>query len=713
METLMWAYLLLVLYPVEVSTFNYGKERDNQHNWTVCGDNLCKCNEINQAFCLNQGHKLNYIPRFERNITYLNFTGNYLPHIDNHTFTNITNFKLNYLHLQTNSIRNCTRNAFNGLTFLRTLSIRNSTISKTGLMQCLSGVTKDLQTLDLSYIHYYSPLNLDLDESMNNSKIKTLYIRNIDMTKYNHSKLSTLKHLQSITILKSYIKTVTFDYSSSLRTLNFSYNKLSEFPKFCVHENAYFTNLEELRLDHNNIPSVHPEQLACMKSLATFSINNNLIFYIENNTFSNLPNLNVVSIVYNSKGMCLDEFAFNSSSLKKLYIYDDDLYFDKDHKCNSLDAFKYCSQLEILRVSSNHFEFTTNPMFDELFSNLVNVKSLSLTRCRLTFLPSFIPKYLYKLEKLWLHNNNIKDIPEGYFNNFNHLQNIQLNSNKITTVKQITFSLQCLQQLKYIDLSGNPFSCSCELLWFINCLKTSSISNVFFHFPTEYICDSPPPFKGKQLVQVRLSERTCAITKQVRVIIISTSAGILLLLLTISAVYRYRWNLRYILYMARFQHIRHQRLLNGGGDYKYDVYLSSSDTDFDDVIYDVLVPRLEENMGLRLYIPQRDGQGNKIDQIISNMDASRKVILFLSDKYVEDGYCEFEASVAYNKYINEKRDLMIVVVLRELGALNVTKTIHKILSVDKYIKWGWDDESVELFWLKITAAINNMDDLIP
>ncbi|KAK6192077.1 hypothetical protein SNE40_003621 [Patella caerulea] len=115
--------------------------------------------------------------------------------------------------------------------------------------------------------------------------------------------------------------------------------------------------------------------------------------------------------------------------------------------------------------------------------------------------------------------------------------------------------------------------------------------------------------------------------------------------------------------------------------------------------YDELVPRLGGNMGLRPHIPQRDGQGNKIDQIISNMDASRKVMLFISDKYVEDGYCEFEASFAYNKYINEKRDLMIVVVLKELGALNVTKTIHKILAVDHYIKWGWDEESLELFWV--------------
>ncbi|KAK6191860.1 hypothetical protein SNE40_003444 [Patella caerulea] len=439
MESLMWMFLLLVLYPVNTITLNHGKEREVHlketsedglkdlnvsNNWTKCGDNMCKCNEINQAFCLNRGHQLNYIPRFKQNIKYLNFTGNYLPNIDNHTFTNITNFKLNYLHLETNSIRNCTPNAFNHLKYLRTLTIRNSRISRTKLMQCLSGITKDLQTLELAYIFYNYHLNLNLDESLTNSKIKTLTIRGIYMNHYNHSKSSTLKYLQFLTIQKAYLETVTFDYSSVLRKLDFSLNKLIQFPKFCVGENAYFTHLEELRLDHNFISAIHPNQLACMKSLVSFSINNNAIVYIESNTFLGLPKLNIVSITYNSGLKGIRNFAFNSSSLKELYIYDDDLYFDKDHIHNSLDAFKYCYQLEILRVSSNHFNFTTNVMFDELFGNLVNVKSLSLSTCGLTFLPSFIPKYLNKLERLWLHHNNINDLPESYFSNFNYLQNI-------------------------------------------------------------------------------------------------------------------------------------------------------------------------------------------------------------------------------------------------------------------------------------------------
>ncbi|XP_050408574.1 toll-like receptor 7 [Patella vulgata] len=730
METLKWTFLLLVVYPVETITLNYGKERDinlketsenglgdfivsqKKQNWTRCGDNMCQCKGY-QARCVNHGHQLNYIPRFEKNITKLNFTSNYLPFIDNETFTNVTEFQLIFLVLRNTSIKNCTRNAFNGLKSLRSLFIRNNTISSMELMDCLSGITKDLNHLDLEFIYLDKPWDLDLDKIMTHSKISNLHLRSIEIPHYNQSKLSTLKHLEIIQIYKSSMNTVTFDYSSTLKKLEFAHNQFFEFPKFCVNDYAYFPHLTYLNLGHNNIQSIKPELLTCLKFLKQFEIDNNRIHLIESNTFLNLPKLLLVSISYNGPDMVLQEFAFNSSSLKELYLNDNDMYFVDGQKHVSKDAFKYCTQLEVLRVSSNHFEFTTSQMFEETFSTLVNLRILSLAHGGVQFLPSFIPKYLGKLKTLWLSHNNIIYIPEGYFISLHSLQNVQLNSNKITTVKPNTFSLQFLKKVKSIDLSNNTFSCTCELLWFINFLKTSPIRKRFIHFPKEYICGSPTVYSGKQLLQVRLSERTCAITYQTRLIIISVSAGILLLVLTISVVYRYRWYLRYILYMARFQHVRYQRLLNGGENYNHDVYLSSCDADFDDVIYDYLVPRLEVDMGLRLYIPQRDGQGNKIDQIISNMDASRKIILFISDKYVEDGYCEFEASYAYNKYINEKRDLMIVVVFKELGALNVTKTIHKILAVDNYIKWGWDEESVELFWLKITTAINNMDDLIP
>ncbi|XP_050408576.1 toll-like receptor 13 [Patella vulgata] len=730
MATFKWMFLLLVVCPVHTITLNHDKEMDinlketsedglgdfilspKKQNWTRCGDNMCQCKGY-QARCVNHGHQLNYIPRFEQNITKLNFTSNYLPYIDNETFTNVTEFQLIFLVLRNSSIHNCTRNAFNGLKSLRSLFIRNNTISSMELMDCLSGITKDLKDLDLEFIDLEKSWDLDLDRIMTHSKITNLHLRNIKITHYNQSKLSTLKHLKVIQIFKSSMNTATFDNSSTLKTLEFPHNQFFEFPTFCVNGYAYFPHLTYLDLGHNNIKSIKPELFTCMKFLTQFYIDNNHIHLIESNTFSNLPKLYLVSISYNGPDMALQEFAFNSSSLKKLYLYDNDMYFVNKLKYVSKDAFKNCTHLEALMLSSNHFEFTTHQMFEEMFSTLANLKNLSLAHGGVQLLPRFIPKYLDKLVELLLGHNNIIYIPEGYFNNLNSLQKIEIYSNKITTVKPNTFSLQFLKQVKGIDLSNNPFSCSCELLWFINFLKTSPIRKRFIRFPKEYICGSPTVYSGKQLLQVRLSERTCAITYQARLIIISVSAGILLLLFTISVVYRYRWYLRYILYMARFQHVRYQRLLNGGGNYNYDVYLSSCDADFDDVIYDVLVPRLQEDMGLRLYIPQRDGQGNKIDQIISNMDASRKVILFISDKYVEDGYCEFEASFAYDKYINEKRDLMIVVVFKELGALNVTKTIHKILAVDNYIKWGWDEESVELFWLKITTAINNMDDLMP
>ncbi|XP_050408317.1 toll-like receptor 2 type-1 [Patella vulgata] len=548
---------------------------------------------------------------------------------------------------------------------------------------------------------------------MESSMINELEIRNIHLREFDQSMFLAFKNVRIMRVTDNKIRSTKFQHSFTTKNLSLAFNQIKEFPTFCVNGSAFFTNLQHLHLDDNRIWNIPAEKIACMKSLSFFSIDDNPIIKIDGNTFSTLPNLHVVSITYTGNTvLLLNAFAFNSSSIKQLYLEDDHFSVGDTYKHVHLNAFKYCNQLEILRLGSNYLSNATDDMFDELFSTLVNLKSLSLSDCELRYLPSFIPQYLKKLEVLYIDRNSIISIPETYFKNLNSLYNEDLSRNKITNIRKNTFSLKFLINMKVIDLSRNPFSCSCELLWFIK-FMTMSPHKKFVHFPEAYTCYSPTILQGKQLKHVNISKHACAKTKQVRVIIISVSTGILLLLLTISVVYRYRWYLRYIIYIARFQRMRSQRLLNGGVNYKYDAYLSSCDADFDDVIYDKLVPILENNMGLRLYIPQRDGQGNKIDQIISNMDVSRKVILFISDNYVEDGYCEFEASFAYNKTINERRDLMIAVVLSELRAKNVTKTKHEVLAVNNYIKWGWDEESVELFWLKITIVINNMNDLIP
>ncbi|KAK6191768.1 hypothetical protein SNE40_003369 [Patella caerulea] len=698
-------------YGDSVNQEDHVGSQEHKHNkhWTSCGRNsMCQCRE-KYARCLNHGHDLDYIPSFKRTIDKLNFTGNYLPEINNNTFENITKFRMKYLGIESCSLQSCSSNAFTKLDRLDKLIISHENISISELMKCLSSVTKGLFSLGLRNLNL-NPLPPDFFSPMQDSKMLKLNMDDTNMGEYNQRVFKPLKHLRDIFVSRSNIHTIILEYSPKIEWLSLTYNKIVEFPKFCVMGSSLFPKLSALILDHNFIRHINRGQLNCLTSLTNLSMTDNPIVSFESNLFSDLPALQYLFFEYNSAGAIqVQPYAFNSSSLRQLYFSNNKILFDGYRL--SLNAFKYCKQLQTLFVSTNILTSTTDEMFDDLFSTLKNLKTLSLGNTRITFVPQVISKHMKDLETLYLDNNHITGFQDGVFSSLRSLKRLDLSSNQISVINQNSFSREWMNTLQWIDLSYNSFACSCELLWFINFLKSEKLPKLFKN-DKYYTCNSPKELMGKQIVKSPISEHDCSFSRLVLISMTYFSVALILVLLTVSGIYRFRWRLRYMFYMARFHHKRYQNRLNGHQQYQHDIYLSCEDNDFDFILDDI-VPKLERDMGLRLYIPLRDGQGNKIESIITNMDASRKVILCLSDNYARDRYCEFEASLAYDKYITERRDLMIVIVLRELGALNVTKTFHKILNVDNYIKWDWDDEGIELFWLKLTQTVRNLDDMIP
>ncbi|XP_050406948.1 toll-like receptor 4 [Patella vulgata] len=716
MDVLKVLYKVCVFYVSMHISFNTAGDNELfgvqvHHPGKICGDEMCTC-QGNYALCLNRGRRLTFVPDFKLDITNLNYTGNYLPKITDNTFNNLTDLKLVRLGLKSNSIMSCEPRSFSSLLHLRTLIICHEGLNTFSLMNCLSSVTKQLTGIILINLPLVDLYSLHFSKCMAKSNLNFFKIQEMNIIVYNHSIVSSFKKLQSVTIVRCKVTTVKLQYSASIENFRLIDNRLTQFPDICVNGSAMFPKLTDLNLDNNYINNLRPGQLSCMKALIKFSINENPLIIIESNIISSLPNIQYMSIgfIYSTGQLRVKPHAFSSHSLRHLSFRNNKIRFD--NKSLSLGAFNHCTNLRTLIISSNYFTNTTEEMFEELFKSLTKIKKLSLTNNRLRFIPKIIPKQMKKLNVIYLAYNEITQIPDGFFDNLKSLKNLDMSGNHISRISKITFSEQILKNMQWLDLSNNPYSCSCDLLWFIRFLRVKNNSRIFRHFPSRYKCNAPDKEQHKyEITKSFISERICTLSSQISLGIIYVSVTFLLLLLTISIVYRYRWCLRYLIYMARFHQIRFRRLLNEGINYQYDVYLSCSDGDFDDFIFDEIVNKLEKDMGLRLYIPQRDGQGNKIEQIIINMDRSRKALLCISDRYAEDGFCEFEAGLAYEKYIIEKRDLMIVVVLKELAPRNVTKTIHKILAVNNYIKW--DEENLELFWEKINTTINRVDDLVP
>ncbi|KAK6194662.1 hypothetical protein SNE40_000258 [Patella caerulea] len=524
------------------------------------------------------------------------------------------------------------------------------------------------------------------------SKIKQLTFSNNFLP---HIKYNTLSNVSSLTHL--YLKANNLTFCSPV-----AFRNLTELQILGIYQEKKITcGLLYYCLMGVISPKFQELQLIRLTFIA------NPLHGLESNTFSRLPNLHTVFINDNSgSSFRIRNYAFNSSSLLNLYLKGNANHAQHLYE----DALNCCANLESLDLSENHLYNQSNDYLNELFATLTNLKILKLSNTGIGSLPSAIVRRMPNLESLDVSYNHISWWTDDYFRNLKSLRTLNLASNQIATINQNSFSYGTLQDLSELDLSYNPYSCSCaNLLWFARLLKTKGFTKKLRVFPNKYTCSTPSDWRGARIIDTPISDRFCLLTPVISLIITSVSIGLLLLLLAISLVYRYRWHLRYFVYILRYHHIRLMRFASEGRSYQYDIYLSCSEEDVDFILENVL-PRLEHELNLRVFLPQRDGIGNKIDSIIENMDASRRFILCVSNTFTVDHYCEFEASVAYERILSERRNLLIVILLEELGVVNVTKTIHKILKDNDYIKWGLSEESIELFWLKLIQHLNVSDE---
>ncbi|XP_016659684.2 peroxidasin homolog isoform X3 [Acyrthosiphon pisum] len=174
---------------------------------------------------------------------------------------------------------------------------------------------------------------------------------------------------------------------------------------------AHLTDLQHLDLSYNKIRDI--ESLAHLTELETLHLSNNNISEVKNGAFANLSKLQAL-FLHRNKIENIETGAFNNlTSLKELH-----LYYNNIHK---LDL--------------------------EMFKGLT------------------------KLNKLFLSGNKIDNIETGAFNNLTSLEVLHLDYNNIHKLDLEMF--KGLTKLNRLLLDNNPLTCDCNILLFVNVLKTS------------------------------------------------------------------------------------------------------------------------------------------------------------------------------------------------------------------------------------------------
>lgn len=263
-------------------------------------------------------------------------------------------------------------------------------------------------------------------------------------------------------------------------------------------------------------------------------------------------------------------------------------------------SVKYCTCTCRISVYLDLSHNRLRNLPDILFDSLQNLELLFLSNNQLKhdieLRSARLFNQLKQLQVLELRENNVITVPTHAFN-LPECIKLDLSSNSITSWTSTSFALNVSDSLldlssnrvslvnrssaiglhNRVNLSHNPFSCTCDLIWFRNWVNATQVELV--DLPT-YQCSAPEELKGKSLLDFHpVSIYARCFPPPWRLIIIgSVSSAVVLILLTFGLLYRYRWQLRLWRFRANLRRIQRSRAENlVEFDYDYDVFISCAE----------------------------------------------------------------------------------------------------------------------------------------
>lgn len=432
------------------------------------------------------------------------------------------------------------------------------------------------------------------------------------------------------------------------------------------------------------------------------------------------------------------------------------------------DLFRNLQTLTTLDLSGNE----CSVMPEEIFNPLKSLTSLDLSQNSLG--DSMISRVsgskflrpLSALKQLLLMDNNIFDLPVGFFDNLQSLFMVNLSNNQLggwngyafndsTNLSIIDFSsnkIAAIPKLSItrlapsvkLNLSDNPFACWCDLIWFRRWITSNNITDSKLPGLESYKCRSPLAMANKPLLDFDPESiaKFCSPPPWI-IIIVSASCGIVVVIVFIVAVcYKYRWPIRLKLYQMK-------RRMQRGGAYlrldedtanDYDVYVSYGPSTGDenwvtktlmpvidvrerarhaqmqvplnggDIEDSMVAPDIREFHSVNAYWEKRDMQPGmpEIGAVAEAICGSRKVMLVVSLEYLQDGRREFEIKMATEKSCRAHYQLedIIIVLLDKDAALRLPAELHR--KIEDALEWTPDDpDGQELFWQRLQDLLHS------
>ena len=370
----------------------------------------------------------------------------------------------------------------------------------------------------------------------------------------------------------------------------------------------------------------------------------------------------------------------------------------------SMNALQDARNLLFLNISRNYLDISLRQdTYGTIFQDQGRLEILDLSDNRLTTLPKAIFKGLVSLKELYLTQNLLIDI-NVELAHIKSLGLIKLDWNQLETISESTrniFDQLAQKHSLVLDLANNKFKCNCDNMAFLKWMTKSSVTFENIH---EYLCYFDNGQTGNlsdvDFIYNKLEKKCTNFTA----LIITLTAAVVLSLTLISAgvVYRYRWNLRYIYYMAKYKanHKRHgYDAVATADEYVWDVNVSYADEDFEFVAQKIYT-ELEENRGVKLFIRDRNAPLGALicNGILDAIAGTKKTLVILSKAYLKHKWCVFEMNMVGIKALKTDSDLVCVLLLEDVPHNDLPLKILKVIKDQEFLEYPGPADLQNYFW---------------
>ncbi|KAK5864828.1 hypothetical protein PBY51_016039 [Eleginops maclovinus] len=354
---------------------------------------------------------------------------------------------------------------------------------------------------------------------------------------------------------------------------------------------------------------------------------------------------------------------------------------------------------------------SSNGLTDSVFKCLPQTtENLDLQNNQVSVIPSFILK-LKKLSSLNLNANRLRDLPVCM--GFPILSELLLRSNSLHAPS--VNKLESCPELKTLDVSNNPFACTCALRSFISLgIKSERISHPgikLLRWPAGYYCTYPEPIRDFTLRDISFPEVSCNVGL-LAAAILGPAVIVIIAVVTLCHHLDVPWYMGMIWQWTRAKHrtrkhqVRPEDLL--GVEFHAFVSYSQHDADW---VQNSLLPNLEGPAGgLQIchhgksFVP-----GNTIiENIIACVAKSRRSVFVLSAHFVKSEWCHYELYFASHQRLAWGSDSVVLVLLEPLPQYLIPSKYYQLKSMmgrHTYLEWPQERAKQRLFWANLRAAL--------